>query len=356
MDDPILLDGHKLHLHPGRVSQWLQADTWEKAKSLYPIYWEITTPAGGACNHRCTFCSVDAIGYKPGDLPDEVLAKRMREAARLGVKAVMFGGTGEPLLEKKIDLLVQAAHDAGLDVAFTTNGVLLDKLKNLHLCTWVKVSLNAGNPETYAKVHRTKLADWDRVWDNLRAAGKRKGKCSIGVQAVVIPENVFEMRGLANMCAQTPGIDYMTVKPYSQATFMLGSKYKNTQYEKWMPYLTTLREFENDEFRVVFRMESFLQESESHKYRRCLATPNFWVYTMADGRVFTCSAHLTDERFCIGNLKEQSFQDIWEGERRRKNWELMKSFDVKNCRLNCRMNKQNVFLSQFQKVKHINFI
>ena len=55
------IDSHKLHYHPDRVVQWLEADTWEKAKSVYPIYWEITTSA--ACNHRCTFCSVDAIGF-----------------------------------------------------------------------------------------------------------------------------------------------------------------------------------------------------------------------------------------------------------------------------------------------------
>jgi cyclic pyranopterin phosphate synthase len=94
------IDSHKLHYHPARVAQWLEADTWEKAKKVYPLYWEITTSA--ACNHRCTFCSVDAIGY-PAILFDAgILGKRMEEAARLGVKSVMFAGTGEPLVHKRI--------------------------------------------------------------------------------------------------------------------------------------------------------------------------------------------------------------------------------------------------------------
>src|SRR4051794_32740976 len=95
------IDGSKLHFHPERVAQWLEVgDDWEKAKKVYPIYWEITTSA--ACNHRCTFCSTDAIGY-PAILVDaDLLIARMEEAKALGVKSVMFAGTGEPLVHKRI--------------------------------------------------------------------------------------------------------------------------------------------------------------------------------------------------------------------------------------------------------------
>ena len=173
------IDSHKLHLHPRRVAEWLEADTWEKAAKVYPIYWEITTSA--ACNHRCTFCSVDAIGY-PADLLDaKMLKDRMQEAAKLGVKSVMFAGTGEPLVHKGISKITNDAVDAGLDTAFTTNGTLLDKLEPIERVTWIKVSLNAGSPETYEKVHRTKISDWNKVWGGIKNAVKRKGPCTIGV-------------------------------------------------------------------------------------------------------------------------------------------------------------------------------
>ena len=348
------IDSHKLHFHPKRVAQWLEADTWEKAKKVYPIYWEITTSA--ACNHRCTFCSVDAIGYPAILFDADILKDRMLEAKRLGVKSVMFAGTGEPLLHKEISGITQFAKFVGLDVAFTTNGVLLDKLKHIDLCTWVKVSLNAGSPETYAKVHKTKESDWDKVWENLRRAVKRKGTCTIGVQCVVLPENVFEMRGLANMCREA-GVDYLVLKPYSQGTFSLTHQYEGTDYRKMSNYLHAVREFDTDTFKVIYREESIRQEIDKvHKYDKCRATPFFWVYAMANGDLFTCSAHLLDKRFNIGNLNTQSFQEIWEGERRRENWELMKSFDIKQCRLNCRMDKPNKYLADFSRTQHVNFI
>ena len=348
------IDSHKLHLHPRRVAEWLEADDdWEKAKRVYPLYWEITTSA--ACNHRCTFCSVDAIGYPAILFDKDVLKDRMAEAKALGIKSVMFAGTGEPLVHKHIDEINQSAVGNGLDTAFTTNGVLLDRLESIGRCTWVKISLNAGTPETYSAVHKTKVMDWNKVWINIALAVKNKGNCTLGVQCVVLPENVYEMRGLATLCANA-GVDYLVLKPYSQGTFSITHQYEGVDYKAMRSYLEGVREFSTDKFKVIYRADSMAQESEKHKYDKCRATPYFWVYAMADGRVFTCSAHLMDDRFCIGNLNENTFQEIWEGERRRENWELMKSFDIKRCRLNCRMDKPNRYLADFTRTPHVNFI
>jgi len=348
------IDSHKLHYHPERVAQWLNADTWEKAKRVYPIYCEITTSA--ACNHRCSFCSVDAIGYPPDLLDADILAKRMAEAARLGIKSVMFAGTGEPLLHKRISDITRSAVHSGLDVSFTTNGVLLDKLEPVDLCTWIKISMNAGRKDTYAKVHKTKEADWDKVWDGIKNAVGRKGSCTIGVQCVVLPENVYEMRELARLCSDA-GVDYLVLKPYSQGTFSLTHQYEDVDYRQMRAYLEAVKEFNTKTFKVIYRADSINQEIlKGHSYDKCRATPFFWVYAMGNGDIFTCSAHLLDKRFCIGNINTQTFQEIWEGEKRRENWELMKSFDIKQCRLNCRMEKPNRYLADFSRMEHINFI
>jgi len=351
MDD-WAIDGHKLHYHPERVAQWLAADTWEKAATLYPIYWEITTSA--ACNHRCTFCSVDAIGYPAILMDDQILCERMGEAKRLGVKSVMFAGTGEPLIHKRISTINEYAKLVGLDTSFTTNGVLLDKLKNPELCTWIKVSLNAGTHRSYAAIHQTDEKDFDKVWANIRDLVKRKGNCTVGVQCVVLPENYLEMRGLASMCVEA-GVDYLVLKPYSQGTFSLVKR--EVDYKQMTAYLHRVKEYTTDKFKVIYREESINQEIEGkHSYDRCNATPNFWTYTMATGEMFVCSAHLLDKRFSIGNINTQTFEEIWQGKARKENWEMMQTFDIKQCRLNCRMEKPNRYLAEFSKVQHVNFI
>ena len=339
--DKLRIDGHKIEFHPERVAQWLAAgDDWEKAKKVYPIYIEVSPM--GACNHRCTFCAVDYIGYKTVQLDHAIMLERFYEMGELGVKSIMFAGEGEPLLHKQINEMVTSARGARLDVAFTTNGVLLDKL-NLEGVSWVKVSLNAGTAKTYAAVHQTKEKDWDRVWANLRDAVKRKGNCTIGVQMVCLPENAGEEIVLQALCDDA-GVDYLVLKPYSQHKSSI-----TKQYEGYKPI--TLHGGMN----VVVREEAI--KTEGHAYEKCNATPNFWAYVMASGDVYSCSAYLLDPRFRLGNISDQGFRSIWESDRRRENWQFVKDkLDIKECRVNCRMDKANRYLDGFKTQQHVNFV
>ena len=163
------------------------------------------------------------------------------------------------------------------------------------------------------------------------------------------------MRDLA-LRSRDAGADYLVLKPYSQGTFSIVQR-NDIDYRKMGDYLASLTMYDTETFKVIYRENAMKQESEAHHYDKCRATPVFWVYNTADGRVFTCSAHLMDDRFCIGNLNTQTFQEIWEGDKRRKNWELMMSFDIKQCRLNCRMDKNNRYLHELAAgAPHANFI
>lgn len=342
--DKFRIDAQKLQFHPARVVQWFNGrEKWETAREIYPIYVEVSPV--GACNHRCTFCAVDYIGYKAVSLDRVMFAERIAEMGALGVRSVMFAGEGEPLLHKRINEMVGATMRSGVDVAFTTNGVLLDKLlEDLDRCTWIKVSVNAGTRETYAKVHRTKEKDWDTVWRNLRAAVKRKGRCTIGVQMVLLPENEGEVPLLQALCDDA-GVDYLVLKPYSQHKFSL-----THEYEHFAPALPSAAPG------VVVREESIA--TKEIPYDKCQATPYIWCYVMASGDVYSCSAYLLDDRFLLGNINDNTFKQIWHGERRRDNWHYVRhALDIHECRVNCRMDKSNRYLTDLVNgVPHGNFI
>ncbi|WP_107328663.1 radical SAM protein [Metapseudomonas otitidis] len=364
--DRFRIDSHKLIYHPQRVAQMLDAgDDWEKAKKVYPIYVEVSPV--GACNHRCTFCAVDYIGYQARMLDAPQFAERLAEMGQLGVRSIMYAGEGEPLLHKKINEIVEATRAAGIDVSFTTNATVMNEAfikRSLPLTSWIKVSLNAGTAETYAKVHGTKPRDFDRVVENLKnavAAKRRHGlACTLGAQAVLLPENAHEMVTLATLCREI-GLDYLVVKPYSQHLFSDTHLYEGINYTNYLPLARDLRGLSTDDFQVVFRentMKKYM-ESEESRYTHCNATPFFWAYVMADGSVYGCSAYLLDKRFMYGNLNERSFQSVWEGPEREENFRYVRhQLNIKDCRKNCRMDEINRYLFSLREgnIEHMNFI
>ena len=360
------IDSHKLIYHPNRVAQFLDAgDRWEKAKSVYPIYMEVSPV--GACNHRCTFCAVDYIGYKSVMLNADHFSERLAEMGRLGVKSIMYAGEGEPLLHKKINQIVEATVAAGINVSFTTNATVLNDefiARSLPITSWIKVSLNAGTAETYAKVHRTKEKDFPRVINNLKKAVAEKKaknlKCVIGAQSLLLPENAHEMVDLAKICRDEIGLDYLVIKPYSQHMFSETQVYKDIDYTDSIGFAEQLRALNTNKFQVVFRENTMKKYIQSEgRYTKCNATPFFWAYVMADGEVYGCSAYLLDKKFMYGNINEESFQAIWEGKRREENFHYVRNeLDIKQCRVNCRMDEVNRYLFDLKEglIEHVNFI
>ena len=150
--DKFLIDAHKAIYHVQQTSvvenfhnnpeNKLFRDSF---RDLHPVYVEISPV--GACNHRCTFCAVDYIGYKTVRLDTDKLKASLAKMGKGGVKSAMYAGEGEPLLHKDMAEIVNYAKSVGIDNSFTTNGVHL-KEDFLNECgeniSWIKVSFNAG--------------------------------------------------------------------------------------------------------------------------------------------------------------------------------------------------------------------
>jgi radical SAM protein with 4Fe4S-binding SPASM domain len=234
--------------------------------------------------------------------------------------------------------------------------------KTLPRTSWIKVSCNAGTPETYARIHNTSPDDFNRVQENLRhavAARNATGvQTTIGVQMLLLPENAAEVERLARICRDEIGADYFVVKPYSQHNRSLTRTYNNIDYGDWMHLEKPLTALSNERFKVIFRARTMQKHFQQKPYDICHSTPFFWAYLDSGGEVYSCSAWLGDERFRLGNLHEQSFRDMWEGPVRRRNLEFIRhNLDIGECRTNCRMDEVNIYLWQLANPDpHVNFV
>jgi len=354
MSENIRIDSHKLIYHPEAVARWIKGET------IYPI--EIEISPSGACNHRCIFCAVDYLGYKPNFLDKEVILrdiKQIREDG--GAKSVICSGEGEPLLNKNLPDIVNNMKSFGTDVAMSSNGVLLTRdisEECLGAFTWIRFSVASMEEDSYYKIQQAKPGDLEKVKENLADAVsvKRKYgyKTTLGVQCLLMPDNICQLPRMARELRDI-GVDYLTIKPFSQH---LHSKNRfMIDYEAMLDTEKELKEFETESFSVLFRASTMKKIHHEKAYKKCLGLP-FMSHIDSKGNVWPCIAHIGQERLCYGNIYEQTFKEIWEGKRRKTVNEILYNSDInKTCREACRLDEINKYLDELKHPgTHMNFI
>lgn len=354
--DKYNIDSHKLIYHVDRVHEWQQGN------NIYPVYMEVSP--SGACNHRCVYCGLDFMEYQARYLETKDFKTVITELGRLGLRSIMYAGEGEPLLHRDICEIVRHTKMSGIDVAFTTNAVLMKEEVSqaiLPYTEWVKVSINAGTPKTYSSIHRTQENDFEKVISNMSNAVKirndKKYACVLGMQLLLLPENMGEVTRLATI-AKEIGMDYLVVKPYSQHPQSETNIYSDITYEGHEELERELQSLNTQTFSIVYRANAMNKWNQGRRdYGHCYALP-FWAYIDAAGNVWGCSVYLTDDRFHYGNIYESSFEAIWNSEKRLSSlrW-VQEEMDATNCRVNCRMDEVNRYLWKLKNpVEHVNFI
>ncbi|WP_300487107.1 GTP 3',8-cyclase MoaA [Flavobacterium sp.] len=122
------------------------------------------------CNFRCTYCmpdeSISLIPQKKLMQADEIFS--IAEIfTTLGVKKIRLTG-GEPLVRKDFAAIIQRLSTLPVQLTITTNGVLLDRYKEvlqkagIHS---VNISLDTLDPVKFLQI--TQRDQFQKVWDNI---------------------------------------------------------------------------------------------------------------------------------------------------------------------------------------------
>jgi radical SAM protein with 4Fe4S-binding SPASM domain len=332
---------------------------WQSGENIYPI--EVEISPSGACNHRCIFCAVDYIGYKPNFLDKEVILQNIRTMKEKGLKSVICSGEGEPLLNRDLPAIANGIKSYGVDVAMSSNAALFSKDKAeecLAAFTWIRFSVASLEPESYYKIQRAKAGDLDLVKTNLADAvavkKEKHARTTLGVQCLLMPENVHQIVSMTKELREI-GVDYFTIKPYSQH---LHSQNKmSIDYGQMLELEAELKQYETEDFSVYFRANAMNKMHKKKDYKECYGMP-FMTHIDARGNVWPCVAHIGNPAYCFGNIYENPIEEIWEGEQRRQVMEKLKKQDInKVCREACRLDEINKYLNELKNPgEHVNFI
>jgi MoaA/NifB/PqqE/SkfB family radical SAM enzyme len=310
------------------------------------------------CNQDCHFCayrmsagfSTERFADEHGNrnpvrfMPTKKAKEILDDCAALGVSAIEFTGGGEPTVHKDHIEIIGHAQSIGLQTGLVTNGVLLRDNPVFRNLDWLRISLDAGTPESYQQIRASKA--WPKVMDNLRLIGSFS-KPYVGVGFVVTRENYREIL-LACQIVKDAGIPYIRISAmFSQD----GASYYAGLSDEISASRFAAAAMQDDDFKVVDFFAERVGDLDQGRpdYTFC-GEQQFVLYIGGDQKVYTCCTNAYTTHGEIGDLRATRFKDWLAGHRRY-------DFDARSCH-HCQFNDKNRVVNFLidPAPAHVNFV
>lgn len=342
----------KILKHLDRVNAWL------KGENPAPITVELDVT--NLCNHRCPECSGWYFQYRDSNsLPLNLARDIIRQLAKAGVRGLIFTGGGEPLCYPHIKEVVRLAYDLGLDIGFISNGSLIDKeiaKTLLECCTWLRISLDAASAKTFKRIHGLDGNAFNKVIKNIalltKIKGKLRTKTTIGVGYLTSNYTKDEMLDMT-VLGKKLGVDYLQFRPLQI--------HQNGKFEYHLTdgirkeILRCLKQ-SDDGYQVLYsqhKYEMMKEKNYGRSYQKCYGQ-QFATVIAADGCAYVCCHMRGYDKYCIGDLKKNTFAEIWNSAERKM---VIQNIDFDDCIPLCRDNTFNQILWNIKQPReHVNFL
>lgn len=319
-----------------RVEQVLAGDY----HAVVPLHIEVSPTY--LCNFACPWCSSrsaredwaeEDVFNHPKATPLTVMRQPRLESvvdhlAEHGIEIMWVGG--EPTMNPLLYPAVSRAAEQGLAQCLFTNGSLFkpeqaELLFNSGMA-FIRVSLNAVTPEVHRKHHdydqRKPYAD--RVLRNLemlsRIRHERRSETMLAVSIVVDRNNVGDLRNtltyLAELCRKGSActIDYVMVRPafpLNGAHIEVDSETVEQFFAETAASSAGISALKSAGIDLVIPESSVGGAIEVRQDNLgCLAAGWFGEVTPS-GDMLPCSDLYGDPEYFIGNIGEQSIEQIW---------------------------------------------
>ena len=315
-DGNLILDSHKLSHHFDRVQ------AWEAGERIAPV--RVDMALTRACGAMCAFCY--AMVQEPQERSsvkvDSSLAL-LDDFKSIGVKSVSLISDGESTISKSYVPFIQHAASLGIDVGNATNAWEWgpEKIEAVlpHL-TWVRFTVAAGKPESYAKImfkgpEHTHV--FDKAMANIRYAVEYKKRhglpVTLGIQMVLLPEYKDEIIPFSQLALDL-GVDYGVIKHCSDdENGTLGVDY--SKYEPLYGKLAEAEKMSTEQTKIIVKWEKIMDKGKP-SYTRFYG-PQFLLQISGSGLIAPSGMFFNAKfsKLHIGNFTEERFLDMYKSER-----------------------------------------
>jgi radical SAM protein with 4Fe4S-binding SPASM domain len=242
------------------------------------------------------------------------------------IEKFSFSGlVGEPLLAKEaiigaIDILTEKKKRVGI----YTNGTLIDDelIEALIKISYINISIDAGSSSTYSKLkYQSNKKVGEKLFENLLSNIKKlvrkrnassESNLEINASYVLYPNNYKEIYKTAKLLKQI-GIENLKIKQDNSGHNLLSRK----QMVEANRLLDKVNFLVDNKFNFI-RIHILNSSSEMKRTAEKCRITDLMGAVGSDGKVYPCNYHPRHSGFSYGNAIENKFQEIWEGEKRRK--------------------------------------
>ncbi len=254
------------------------------------------------CNLRCFHCYLDLYHGEPqsDELSTSEWAGILKQLFEMGVWLVTFSG-GEALCRPDILEIMSHAKEQGLFLALKSNGTLIteafaDRLKELGTLG-VDVSLYGATPKTHEYVTGV-AGSYDRTIHAIRLLRERK--IEVRIESSIMNFNAGENKEIEKIATEL-GADYIPDPLILPKAGQPGS--------------TNHLRMDDEQLRTFIDEQNWIKKDADAKkadleHSLFCAAAKIRCAVSPQGEVFPCPLW----RITLGNLRRQSFREIWYGE------------------------------------------
>jgi radical SAM protein with 4Fe4S-binding SPASM domain len=267
---------------------------------------------------------------------------------KMGGVEVYFAGNGEPFLNLQLPQFIQDAYDVGLDITLSTNGVFLDEKlipEVVPYIKWIRYSVNGGDAETYARVHRTEKSDFTKLVKNIKHAAKfrdtQKLDVKLIIQFIVYEINWHSLDDLTSMY-RAVNADVLSIRN------VFFNKRKARVKEKRIIEVLERIEAAGEDENIFIRWDTFAEDKGPLTWAKCYGI-NFRTNMDDRGNLYTCSRMFYAPSI-YGNIHEISFAKIWKSRQKKDLFNTIEhDWDKEPCKDICQVSFDNVVIDQLLK-------
>jgi len=303
-----LLNSKKILFHYGKLIE----EVYNGKSDFNPIAIEIHPTA--MCNHHCIHCSYMERNESRASLSENVMNQLIDSVIHMGIRAVYFSGGGEPTLYPGLANYINKLFENGVESSIMTNGSCFEQMGLIDIANklnYIAVSVPAVDADTFKII--TGTTNMEKVLSlpgKIKAVHKENSPI-IGSRIVLTNKNYTSVKDFLKIIKESQ-FDYAlfkVVRDYEDNGQGLNQEEENILKEEMLACEDVDENFTN--IKSIFGFKT-LPQFENKCWTNFLG---MIANVSTDGKVYPNIVEIDKAEFCIGNLYEQTLEEMWNSPR-----------------------------------------